>query len=272
MLTPAVVLLVGVFAIPLAILVRMSLNESIPHPYSAGLTLDSYRRFLAEPLFQGILWRTLRLALTITALAVLFGAPYAYLMWRSKGRTRTFLLAVVLLPLFTNVIARLYGWQIVLSGDGPVNDILLKLGVISDPARFNFTFFGAAVGLTYVAMPYFILIFFSTLEGIDWAVVEVARSLGAGRLRSVAETVLPLSSPGLAAGISVAFAWGMGAYAEPIVLGSPREWGMGYEAWRTTVIGFNWPFAAVLSLAMIVSMLLFIVLVTKALVRRRSVE
>lgn len=262
-------LLVGLFAIPMVILLRMSLNESVPHPYSAGLTFQNYGRFFTEPLFQGILWRTFRLAIVITALSLLLGSPLAYVMWRARGRGRTLLLGVVLLPLFTNVIARLYGWQIVFSGDGPVNDLLLKLRVISDPARLNFTFFGATVGLTYVAMPYFILILFSTLEGIDWTVVEAARSLGAGRLRSILETVLPLSSPGLAAGIGVAFAWGMGAYAEPVILGSPKEWGIGYEAWRTTVIAFNWPFAAVLSLVMILSMLLFIVVTTKALVRQR---
>lgn len=264
--SPAVALIAVGFALPMLFMLRMSLNGTSSHPYSPGLTLENYARFF-EPLYLGLLWRTVRLTLVITALSVLIGVPYAYVLWRSSGVRRGLLLAVALLPLFTNVIARLYGWQILLANRGPVNRLLEILGLVDEPLRLNYSFVGATIGLTYVAAPYFTLIYFSALSGVDHQLVLAARTLGAGRLRAVAGVVLPLSAYGLATGIAVAFAWGMGAYAETVTLGSSQEWGLGYEAWRQHTLARNWPFSSVLSEAIVVATLALVVVAAWATVR-----
>ncbi len=264
--SPAVALIAVGFALPMLLMVRMSLNGTAGQPYSPGLTLESYARFF-QPLYLGLLWRTVRLTLVITALSVLIGIPYAYVVWRSTGLRRGLLLAIALLPLFTNVIARLYGWQILLANRGPVNRLLELLGLVDEPLRLNYSFVGATVGLTYVAAPYFTLIYFSALSGVDHRLVLAARTLGAGRLRAVAGVVLPLSAYGLATGIAVAFAWGMGAYAETVTLGSSQEWGLGYEAWRQHSLARNWPFSSVLSEVIVVATLALVVVAAWATVR-----
>jgi ABC-type spermidine/putrescine transport system permease subunit I len=264
--TPAVALIALGFALPMLFMLRMSLNGTERRPYAPGFTLENYAHFF-EPLYLGLLWRTVRLTLVITAASVLIGVPYAYVLWRSSGVRRGLLLAISLLPLFTNVIARLYGWQILLANRGPVNRALELLGLVDEPLRLNYSFIGAAVGLTYVAAPYFTLIYFSALSGVDHQLVLAARTLGAGRLRAVAGVVLPLSAYGLATGIAVAFAWGMGAYAETVTLGSSQEWGLGYEAWRQHSLARNWPFSSVLSVAIVVATLALVMVAAWATVR-----
>lgn len=270
---PALVLLVIIFAIPMISLLVISLHESEVggQPYEPGFSLDSYGRFFdpGNTLYLRIMWRTFRLAIVAAGISLLVGYPVCYMIWRAKGLRKNLLLALVLLPLFSNIIARLYGWQLTFSPAGPINDLLLGLGLIDEARSFNYSFRATTVGITYTAMPYFILILLSALEGIDWSLVEAARSLGASRLRSFFEIVLPLSAPGLATAIAVAYAWGIGAYAEPLILGSPREYSLGYESGRQILVNVNWPFGAVLNFVLVITMLVFVIILTKLLVRRK---
>lgn len=263
LMLPAVVLVVGAFVVPMALLVRMSLNESVTRPFADGLTASSYATALTEPLYLRILLRTVRLALVSTAMSLILGIPFSYLIWRAQGIRKTALLAIALVPLFTDVIARVYGWQILLSRGGPIAGVLDGLGLMSEQSRLGYSFLGAAIGLTYVALPYFVLIFVSALAAVDWRLVEAARTLGARPLRSVIEIVLPIAGLGLATATAVAFAWGMGAYAETVTLGSPEEWGLGYEAWRQWALVRNWPLSSALSILMLVVTAVVIITVNR---------
>jgi ABC-type spermidine/putrescine transport system permease subunit I len=259
LMLPALVLVVVIFTIPIVALVRISLHESTSSGiYEAGLTVDSYVRFLTSSWYRGLLWRTFRLALAATAISFVVGYPLAYKIWRATGTQKTVLLMAVMLPLFTNLIARLYGWQLLLARNGPINYALVQLGLIEEAALLNYNLGAVLIGVTYVALPYFILILMSTLEGVDWSLVEAAQGLGASRARSFMEVVLPLSIPGLVSAIAVAFAWGMGAYAEPLILGSPNEWTMGSESGKQIINMFDWPFGAAIAFLLVIAMLLVI--------------
>ena len=259
LMLPALVLVVIIFTIPIVTLVRISLHKSTSSGiYEVGLTVDSYMRFLASSWYRGLMWRTFRLALAATAISIVVGYPLAYKIWRSTGTQKTVLLMAVMLPLFTNLIARLYGWQLLLARNGPVNYVLVQLGLFKEAALLNYNFGAVLVGVTYVALPYFILILMSTLEGVDWSLVEAAQGLGASRVRSFIEIVFPLSIPGLVSAIAVAFSWGMGAYAEPLILGSPNEWTMGSESGKQIVSMFDWPFGAAIAFLLVIAMLLFV--------------
>lgn len=270
LLAPAVALLLGVFLLPAGLMIQMSLRPATERPYAPGYTLDNYLRVHTDPVFIRILLRTVRLAVLVTAACVALGLPYAYLEWVSRGWRRTALLLGTLLPLFTNVVARIYGWQILLSNTGPINGVLMALGIANQPVALSYSFLGAAVGLLSVALPYFILTYQSSLAGLDPALVEAARSLGASPLRAFREVVLPLTGPGLATATSIAFAWGMGAYAETVSLGSPHEWGLGYEAWRQWFLVRNWPMSSVLSVMMVGVTLAIIILTHLRLARVRG--
>jgi ABC-type spermidine/putrescine transport system permease subunit I len=270
-MAPALALLAGVCILPLTILVGISLQQSDPYrSYLPGFTVESYRRYLSDAWYVGQLGRTFRLAAISTGLCVALGYPLAYTLWRARGRRKTVLLAIVLLPLFTNIVARVYAWLIVFAKDGPIDWLLVKLHVLNEPALLNFRFGTAVLGVTYVALPYFVLIMFSALEGVDWSLVEAARTLGAKRLRSILEIVVPLSARGLAGALAVAITWGTGAFAEPRILGSPREWTIGNEAADQILEHNDWPFGAALSLILVASTMIVIVLTYRLVARKQA--
>lgn len=259
LLLPALALTLGFFLLPVLGLVNISFYESTPERvYLPNWTGGSYLRFLSDPWYLGLLWRTTQLALAVTVISIVVGYPFSYWIWRSRGVRKALLMSAVLIPLFTNLIARLYGWQIILSKGGPLNFVLVGLGVLERPVLFNYNLGAVIVGLTHITLPYFVLILVSVLEGIDRPLIDVARNLGAGRLRSLVEVVLPLSAPGLATATAIAFAWGMGSYATPQILGSPKQWTMSVEAERQILSGFDWPFGAAISFILVAAMLVLI--------------
>ncbi len=270
LLFPALAFTAAFFLLPMAGMVAISFHESSPERvYLPTWSVASYVRFLGDPWYLGLLWRTVRLAAAVTAIVVLVGYPLSYWIWRARGWSKALVMAAVLVPLFTNIIARLYGWQIVLSKGGPVNWLLVELGWLERPVLMNYNLAAVMLGMVHIALPYFVLILVSALEGIEPRWIEVARNLGAGRLRSVFQTIVPLSAPGFATATAVAFAWGMGAYAEPIILGAPKYWTMSVEAERQILSGFDWPFGTSIAFLLVAAMLLLIGLLLALLRHRR---
>ena len=270
LMTPALVLFLCVFTLPILLLIGISVQESVPlKRYEAGLTFDSYWRFLTDTFYLLQLGRTFRIAIISTALCVVLGYPVAYMIWRARGTRKALLLSIVLLPLFTNIIARIYAWLVVLAKNGPINWVMVNAQVIDEPVLLNGSLATVIMGVTYVALPYFVLILYSGLEGIDWSLVEAARTLGARRARSTAEVVIPLSAPSLAGAMAVAMSWGMGAFAEPRILGSPREWTTGLEAGTQIVRNLDWPFGAVLAIVTAVSTLTCIIIIFRVVARKK---
>jgi ABC-type spermidine/putrescine transport system permease subunit I len=267
---PALVLLVGIFLIPVIALLGISVQESVPiRRYEAGFTFGSYQRFFTDPWYLNQWATTFKIMSIVTAIVVVLGYPLSYMIWRAKGRRKGILLAVVLLPLFTNIIARIYAWLVVLAKEGPINWVLTKTPFVDDPILLNFNFWTVILGVTYVAIPYFILILWSSLEGVDWNLVESARTMGAGKFRSILETVVPLSAAGFAGALAVTMTWGTGAYAEPTVLGSPKEWTTGIEAGHQILRAYDWPYGAALSFVLVSSTMLAIIVMYRLVVRKR---
>jgi len=273
LLLPALTLTLGFFLLPVLGLVNISFYESTPERvYLPNWTGDSYLRFLGDLWYLGLLWHTIQLALVVTVLSIIVGYPLSYWIWRSSGVRKALLMSAVLIPLFTNLIARLYGWQIILSKGGPLNFVLVGFGLLERPVLFNYNLGAVIVGLTHITLPYFVLILVSVLEGIDRSLVDVARNLGAGRLRSLSQVVLPLSAPGLATATAIAFAWSMGSYATPQILGSPKQWTMSVEAERQILSGFDWPFGAAISFILVAAMLVLIFLIFKVFGHRGRMQ
>lgn len=268
LLLPALVMMIGFFIIPIFRLFTISLYESDPlRIYVPGLTADSYIRFITDPWYLRMVWRTFRLAIVVSIITFLLGYPIAYSIWRARGKKKTLLIFIVMLPLFTNLIIVLYGWVILLSRSGPINSLLLALNLIDEPIMLGYSFTGVVIGLTYVCLPYFILMLMSVLEGIDWVLVESARDLGAGKLRSFYEIVLPLSVPGISAGSAIAFIWCMGAFATPAILGSPAEWTLAMEAEDQLLHCYDWPYGAAISFILLALVLMTLIVFRKLIER-----
>jgi ABC-type spermidine/putrescine transport system permease subunit I len=222
LLLPSLVLLLVFFTVPLIMIVVFSfytrdpLGSMIP-----ALTLENYRKFFTEALYQVVLLKSLRFAATATVVTLLLGYPMAYFLARTKSRHRTILFLLVLAPFWTSVIVRTYAWMVVLGNNGIINKAVASLGLEKVQLMFNET--GVIIGLTQIYLPYMVLSLYSSLSAIDERVEQAARTLGAGDLRTFWHIILPLSLPGVATGCLLTFILALSSYIPPAVMGGPKE-------------------------------------------------
>jgi spermidine/putrescine transport system permease protein len=180
----------------------------------------------------------------VTFISLLAGYPVAYYVARASGIKKVLCLLLIIVPLWTNLIVRIYGWFIILGSKGFINTILLQAGFIEKPLPMIFNSFSVVVGLLDVVFPWILLILISVLEGIDWSMMEAARDLGAGRFKSFYEVTFKLSIPGMAVAGLFAFVWSMGEYAVPSLLGSSSQRTISIEVADQILSVLNWPFGA----------------------------
>ncbi len=257
------------FVVPVLYLLRISLYEqSESGAYTEGTwTLSSYVEILTSGYVHELMLFTFKFAVVTTVVTVAAAIVYAYAIWRSQGLVRTALLFGVVLPLLTTLVVRLYAWVVLLAPDGTINDFLLATSIVSDPATLMNNTFGVVVGQTYIAFPYAVLAIFSVLSAMDWEIVEAARDLGASRPRSVLEVVIPQMVPGIVVATVITFAWAVGAYAAPSLLGSAGETTFAMHVDHLMLTQFNWPAASALALIILALVLASVVLLFAVLDR-----
>lgn len=245
------------FIVPLLYLIRISLYEHTDAgAYADGTwSFQSYLNVLESDLLFGLLVFTVKFTIVVMVITLALSILLAYATWRAEGTLKTALLFAIILPLLTTLVVKLYSWLLILSPVGPLNETLIAAGWIEDPLILVNNFTGTVVGQVYTALPYATLAIYSVLSTIDWSTVESARDLGASRPRSFYEVVLPQALPGIAVGMVVTFAWSVGAYAAPALLGSATEKTFAIEVERLMLRQFNWPLAAALSIVLLLIVL-----------------
>ena len=167
----------------------------------------------------------------------------------ATGSPNPFLLVIVVTPLFLGEVVRTYSWIIVLGNNGFINSVLLNLGIIAQPVQFMFTTFGVVVALVHVTMPVMVVMLAAALSHIDRNYQRAAESLGAGPIRVFLTVTLPLSMPGIVAGVTTAFAWTFSAFATPQLIGGGRVNMISNLVYQLGFASFNFPFAASLCVA-----------------------
>jgi putative spermidine/putrescine transport system permease protein len=248
---PAVVVLALLVA-PLLSVLRTSfdIHESGGRQIS-GWSLDSYLSFLEDPVLRGAIIRTMVLSSLVTILTLLAAYPIALFIARIGARWRVPLLVLCIAPLLTADVVRVYGWLVLLGGNGLVNSVLISAGLVSQPPRLIFNETGTVIGLVEILMPYAILILFGTLVRQNRSLEEAARSLGAGHVRTFLRVTLPLSLPGIAAAAVIVLVLTASSYITPLVLGGGRVFLIATEVYRNATVSFNWPLASALSVLLV---------------------
>ncbi|WP_220581809.1 ABC transporter permease [Haloarcula nitratireducens] len=257
LVAPLVVFELAFFVVPLIMLVRVSLLEQTTSgAYVAGtLTLANYQEVLFSSHFQDILFFSFKFAILVTTIATVLSVFFAYAIWRADGILKNALLFIVVVTLLTTLVVRLFSILIILSPNGPLNQLLVAIKVLRQPVLLVTNLFGATVGQVYTIFPYTVLSIYSVLSILDWAKVEAARDLGATELVSFREIVLPQITSGILVGAVISFAWSFGAYAAPFLLGSTRQDTAAMEVYRLMVTRFNWPLATALSFVVLLVVL-----------------
>ena len=221
---PALLIVVVFFFIPIITLFRVSFFESVGMGvYRPAFRLDGYIKFLTDPFYVKIIIYTIKNAILVTVIALAAGYPVAYYVASASGIKKIVCLLLIIVPLWTNLIVRIYGWFVILGRQGFINSLLLGTGLIDEPLSMIFTSFSVVIGLLDVEFPWVLLILISVLEGIDGSMIEAARDLGARRFRSFYEVTFKLSIPGVAVAGLFAFVWSLGEYAVPSLLGSSAQ-------------------------------------------------
>lgn len=249
LLAPAYLWLAVAVFLPLSAMGWFSLLPDMPGEGGAArLTLANYAAFLADPTYPTLLWKSLKLAATVTGVCLLLGFPAALALARAvPGRTREALLLLVILPFWSNSLVRVFSWAVVLRGNGLLERALDAVLPWDAHLGLMFTWTAVVIGLVHSYLPYVILTAYLALQGIEEEVVEAARALGAGRWTVLRRVLLPLCLPGLAAGAALVFVPVAGSFMEPRILGGRfgATFGTVIEDQFTAV--YNWPFGAALS-------------------------
>ena len=188
---------------------------------SGQWTLDNYAR-LREPQYFQVLVNSLRLAALTTLFCALIGYPFGYLMARLKPASRSIVTMLLVVPFWTNSLIRIYGWRILLIGNGPINTLLMSLGWIQQPLKLLNTEGAVFLGMVYALVPFMILPSATAVEKLDDSVVEAARDLGASPLHAFFTVTVPLTLSGLMAGCVLVFIPSTGLFFLNDLLGGSK--------------------------------------------------
>lgn len=257
-LLPARVWLALLLGAPLAIVCAYSLlTRGAYGGVTPPWTIENYGR-LFDPLYGAVLLRSLVMAAVATILCLLLGFPLALFLSRARERKSLYLFLVIL-PFWTSFLVRTYAWLFLLRDTGLVNTALLRLGVIHQPLPLLYNDGAVLLGLVYGYLPFMILPLFATLERLDPALLEAAADLGAKPLVALARVVIPLSAPGVRAGLILVFIPCVGAYLTPDLLGGGKTVLIGNLVQNQFTTARDWPFGSAVSLALMGVVVLLVV-------------
>ena len=222
-------------------------------------TLDNFRLILGSPIYRAIAARTVGIAAAVTVTDALLAYPFAFYMARVAGPTmRVVLFTLVLLPLWSSYLARVYAWRLILAHDGVLNWALDRVGLPN--LEIGYSRWAMWIVFSYLWLPFMITPLYAALERIPASLLEASGDLGARGWRTVARVVLPLSLPGLVAGSVFTFSFTLGDYITPVLVGGPGSDFIGNVVYANVGIANDLPLAAAYAIVPLAVMALFLAL------------
>jgi spermidine/putrescine transport system permease protein len=280
---PPIAWLALFFLAPMAVIWAYSFGENTgPITIDFTGTFANYARAL-EPLYLQIFWKSLIVAGVTTLLCLVVGFPVALAIAFANPRTKAWLLLLIMLPFWTNLLIRTFALIAVLREQGYVNFALEWLwnnasGMMTllglqplgayEPLTLLYNNTAVVIGLVYVHLPFMVLPLYSALDRMDRSLMEASLDLGAGHLRTIFLVVVPLAAPGIASGILITFIPALGAYLTPDLLGGTDSQMIANVIERQFKRANDWPFGAALSFLLMY--LTFFAIAAQALIQRRS--
>ncbi|MEO3414514.1 ABC transporter permease subunit [Roseovarius sp. CAU 1744] len=270
--------LLALFLVPFLIVLKISLSDTalaIP-PYTPTLDLGNgwqgIKEFWAELDFENfeflttddLYWKaylsSLKIAVIATFLALLVGYPIAYGMANAPDHWRPTLMMLVILPFWTSFLIRVYSWMGILSSEGYLNQLLLGMGLISEPLTILNTNTAVYIGIVYTYLPFMILPIYSALERLDGSLLEAAEDLGCSRLTAFWLVTVPLSKNGIIAGCFLVFIPTLGEFVIPSLLGGSQTLMIGKVLWEEFFNNRDWPVASAVAVILLLILIIPIIL------------
>lgn len=266
---PAAAVLTVFMTAPLVMVLMLSFNSfTMATGIQPGFNLANYIEVLGDKYFHTIFGRTFVLALWVTGISILIGAPEAYVIHRMRPPWRSIFLLVILGPLLVSVIVRTLGWAVLLGRGGMVNTALVKLGILERPMEFMYSFTGMTVALVHVLVPFMVLSVWTSLRRLDPAVEAAGLSLGASQWTVLRRIVLPQAVPGILAGSLIVFTLAASAFATPAIVGGRRLKVASMAAYDEFLNSQNWPLGAAIVVVLLVAMVAIVMIYNRIVERR----
>lgn len=222
-------------------------------------TLRNYTSIL-DPVYLSTFAQSFQLAFTSTLLIALIGYPFGYFMARLSPAGKKRMTVLLMIPFWTNSLIRLYGWMIIFRANGTLDSLLMGLGITDAPLKLLYTYPAVVVGMVYALLQFMIFAVYSSAEKMDWSLVEAARDLGASPWRAFITVSFKLTLPGLLSGVILTFVPSMGLFFIADILGGNKIVLVGSLIQDQLMKAHNWPFAAALSVVLMLLTTLLIAL------------
>ena len=267
------------FVVPFFILVRISVTDmgngidpfaalvqAIDGSLHITLKYENFLSIFRQPDENGVMiWgdtiyldaylTSVRYAFWTTLLCLFIGYPFSYFIARARKGIQPALLMMVMLPFWTSFLLRVYAWKGILADQGVLNNLLLSLGLISEPIQMLYTDISMLLGMTYVYCPFMILPLYATLVKMDFRLLEAAYDLGASPWKAFWLVTVPLSKAGIIAGSMLVFIPCLGEFVIPSLLGGAETLMIGRVVWDEMFSSNNWPRASALAVVMVLFIL-----------------
>jgi spermidine/putrescine transport system permease protein len=240
LLAPAVLWLGALIILPHVDLAMLSFRERVG-PRRYVVSLAEYRTFFMEPLYWHVFVRTAVMSVVATLLTLLLAFPMAWIIAKlARGRARSTLFILCLIPFWVSETVRTLGWMILLRESGVLPSLLMKLGITAVPVELLYHDATIMVGLIYASLLFMVIPLISSLESLDNALIEAAYDLGASGLAVLRTIVIPHAAPGITAGCIVVFMLTLGSYLTPTLLGGKNSQWFTEQIYTQFITRFNW--------------------------------
>ncbi len=279
---PTWLVLGGFFVVPLLIMLLISFGQrgtygglkpitDLGEYVASGAFLANYRASL-DPLYLQIYWRSIWLAVVTTVLCLLVGYPIAYyIAVVASARRKNLLLALVVIPFWTSFLIRTYAWMLILRTEGLINTLLTQSGLLEAPLELLYNQFAVMIGLVYGELPFMILPVYASLEKLELPLLEAGSDLGANPVQTFWRVTVPLTMPGIVAGVILVFIPSIGQFVVSDLLGGAKSILTGNLIQNQFAIARNKPFGSAVAFELM-AVVLVLLLAYAAYARKKGQE
>ncbi len=261
--SPVTIWLILLVAAPLIYVFVLSFLSTDGYNVVYTFTFENYINLL-NPAYLEIYFNSFVLALLTTAISVIFGYPFAYHMAKAGNRRKATMMIMLMIPFWTNSMIRLNGWKTILGKTGLLNTLLVQLHLVEQPLEILYTRGAVLLGMVYILFPYMVLPLFSSIDKLDFSLLEASNDLGANKVKTFLHITFPLTAPGIFSGTILVFIPSLGYFFVSDIMGGAKSQLIGNLIENQFKAANNWPLGAALSMLLIVLIVIIVSIYRKS--------
>lgn len=255
-LLPPLLWMTLLYFVPLGILISYSVWQLEGFDIVREFSLTNFKTIITNTAYRTVIVRTVLTALGVTVIDILIALPLGYFIGRYSGRYRALLSLLVILPLWSSYLVRVFAWKIILGYNGVLNNALISIGILREPSQFFlYNQFSTTLTFVHIWLPFMILPIITAFERLPQDLLEASADLNAGPWSTFRRITLPLVAPGIWVGSINVFSLTMGDFITPSLVGSPNGIMLGNVISSQFGVSYNWPLGA--AFALVVMLIVF---------------